>query len=181
MTVSQWADAERRLSAESSARSRTLEYRPRTLSARDLGRRKQSGMWRSGDYVFRPGRKDRTYSEHNRILYRLRSGADPGRKPDNRNGPDLFEGQTGADDPRHAGTSRKGSRREIKEFRKHNSSQTVSGRSYHYGRGKFTGFPGVKTYPNRLNGRDRPLSGQRWNRRKPDQVSWKANDNLLES
>ena len=38
-------------------------------------------------------------------------------------------------------------------------------------RGKFTGFPGVKTYPNRLNGRDRPLSGQRWNRRKPDQVS----------
>ena len=83
----------------------------------------------------------------------------------------FFEGQTGADDPRHAGTSRKGSRREIKEFRKHNSSQTVSWRSYHYGRGKFTGFLGVKTYPNRLNGRDRPLSGQRWNRRKPDQVS----------
>ena len=179
MTVSQWADAERRLSAESSAEAGRWNtdrapYQREILDAVNNPECEEVVIMSSAQV-------GKTELILNTIGYYI--DYDPA--PILVVNPTIEMAQTFSKDRlapmiRHAGTSRQGSRRKIEEFWKHNPSQTVSGRSYHYGRGEFAGFPGVKTYPNRLNGRDRPLSGQRRNRRKPDQVSRKANDDLLE-
>ena len=128
LTLSQWADTYRMLSAENSAtpgrwHTDNAPYQREIMDAiGDQHVRKGRG------HVRRADRQDGHADEYARLLYALLSRAGAGDAADPRNGPDVQQGLPGSHDTGYAGAAGAG-RHQEPLFRQHDLEEELSGRT----------------------------------------------------